>query len=62
MLKSVICLLGSFYLLDYDYPQGWQVSLSILQHLVFGDKTVHPAVQGDVARYINELDKYTSGE
>ena len=50
MMEAIISFLGCSHLLDYDYPQGWQVSLSVLQNLIFGDKTVHPDVQADVTK------------
>ena len=62
MIEAIIAFLGCFYLLDYDYPQGWQVSLSVLQSLVFGDKTVHPDVRGDATRYLDDFEKFCSGQ
>ena len=63
MLRAVTTLLGTFYLLYFDYPSGWQVSLSMtmLKNIVFGDKKVHPDVNGDVTKGLNELEKYCSG-
>ena len=62
ILKAVTTLLGTFYLLDLDYPQGWLVSLSILQKLVLGDKKVHPDAKGDIVKAFNDLEKYSTGE
>ena len=62
MLKAVTTLLGTFYLLDLDYPPGWLMSLSILQKVVFGDKKVHPDAKGDIVKTFNDLERYCSGE
>lgn len=56
--KAVVCFLASFYLLDLDYPPTWLLSLSILQKLVFEDKSVHPDCQADAIKAFQELEQY----
>ena len=60
MVKAVVALLESFYLLDIDYPLGLLISLSVLQRIVFGDNTVHPDFKEGVIRAWNDLDVYCS--
>ena len=62
MLKAVTTLLGTFYLLDLDYPPGWLMSLSILQKVVFGDNKVHPHAKGEIVKTFNDLESHCSGE
>ena len=61
-LKAVTTLLGTFYLLNLDYPPGWLMSLSILQKLVFGDNKVHPHAKGEIVKTFNDLESYCPGE
>ena len=62
MLKAVTTLLGTFYLLDLDYPPGWLMSLSILQKINFGEKKVHTDAKGDIVKTFNDLESHCSGE
>jgi hypothetical protein len=58
MLKAVVTLLASFYLMDLDYPSGSLISLSVLQRIIFGDNAVHPDCKEDVVKAWNELDVF----
>ena len=58
MLKAVVTLLASFYLLDLDYPTGSLISLSVLQRIIFGDNAVHPDYKEDVVKAWNEFDVF----
>ena len=51
-------LLGTFYLLDLDYPANWLTSLSVLQRIVFNDNKVHPECKGDVIKALEDLEQY----
>ena len=61
VMKAVVALVASFYLLDLDYPFGSLISLSVLQRIVFGDNSVHPDFKEDVIRAWNDLDVYCNG-
>ena len=56
MLRAVTTLLGTFNLLDVENWEGWQVSLSMLENIVFGDKKVHTDVNGNITKGLNELE------
>ncbi len=60
MLKAVTAFIACFYLVDLDYPSNWQLSLSILQRVIFKDIKVHPDVKNDVVKAMEEFDKYCS--
>ena len=48
----------TFYLLDLDYPPTWLLSLSILQKIMFEDKSVHPDCQANLVKAIQEIEQY----
>ena len=58
LVKAVVAFLASFCLLDLDYPTNWLISLSILQRLIFNDIKVHPGVNGDVVKALEDFTKY----
>lgn len=62
MMKAVAALVGTFYLLDFDYPTTWQVSLSVLQRVLFGDERVHPDGKCDIVKAFNDFDSFCNGE
>lgn len=62
MVKAIVALLASFYLLDLDYPLGSMISLSILQRIVFGDNTVHPDFKDHLIKAWNDLEEFCSGD
>ena len=37
--EAVLALIGSYYLLDIDYPKSHELDLTMLRHLVFKDKS-----------------------
>ena len=37
--EAVLALIGSYYLVDIDYPKSHELGLTMLKHLVFNDKS-----------------------
>ena len=37
--RAVLASIGSYYLLDIDYPKSHKLGLAMLQHVVFKDKS-----------------------
>lgn len=47
--EAVLALIGLFYLMDVDYPKAYELGLSILQNLCFGDHNM----PGDILNVFN---------
>ena len=47
--EAVLALIGSYYLVDIDYPKSHELGLTMLKHLVFKDK-ISP---GDLLNTLN---------
>ena len=56
--KAVISFIGTFYLLDLDYPTGSLLPLSVLQKLIFQDNCVHPDCKADVVKALRNLEQF----
>ena len=58
MMAAVITLMASFYLLDMDYPASWVLPLTVMQRMIFRDRTVFPQCKEDVAKAIADYGKF----
>ena len=53
--EAILALIGSYYLLDIDYPKSHELGLTMLQYLVFKDKSspgdLSTTLNGTIADY-----------
>ena len=44
IMEAFITYMSLYYLMDVDYPQSQEVSLTIMQYIIFHDKKTPPDV------------------
>lgn len=56
--EAVLALIGTFYLLDIDYPKSHELGLTMLHHLVFQDKSSPGDLLNTVNATFTEYNKF----
>ena len=57
--EALLAYIGTFYLLDYDYPATYEIGLTMLRFFLFGDKQI-PSDQ--IQPFNSELQEYLKYE
>lgn len=58
LAEAVVAFLSIYYLLDVSYPSNWEMSLIILQFLIFGDFQAPPHIVTSVNENWKQLQDF----
>ena len=58
--EAVVAFIATFYLLDFDYPKQYEISMNIIQYFIFEDSNVPEDVAQSFSSNLSQYKKFKS--
>ena len=60
-VTAYLAYMEMYYLLDYDYPQHYEVALTALHFIIYEDKRIPVDILGHFNKIVEQYNKFKAG-